>query len=98
MAQWLRVLKASQVVVAPAFNPSTWEAEAEAGESLSLGLAWSTECVPGHPRLEKSCLGKRVLNVPQRVEFRSQALQWAGGGIHATLALGRDNTLLGLCG
>ena len=43
MAQWLRVLKASQVVVAPAFNPSTWEAEAEAGESLSLRLAWSTE-------------------------------------------------------
>jgi hypothetical protein len=25
------------------FNPSTWEAEAEADGSLSLGLTWSTE-------------------------------------------------------
>ena len=32
-------------MVAQAFNPSTWEAEA--GEFLSWGLAWFTEWVPG---------------------------------------------------
>jgi hypothetical protein len=31
----------SQAVVVPAFNPSSWEAEA--GRFLSLRLAWSTE-------------------------------------------------------
>jgi hypothetical protein len=30
-------------VVAHAFNPSTWEAEAEAGGFLSLRPAWSTK-------------------------------------------------------
>jgi hypothetical protein len=33
--------KGGQAVVAHAFNPSTWEAEA--GRFLSLKLAWSTE-------------------------------------------------------
>ena len=33
----------SRVVVAHAFNPSTWEAEAEAGVFLSLRPAWSTK-------------------------------------------------------
>jgi hypothetical protein len=36
-------------VVARAFNPSTWEAEA--GRFLSLRLAWSTKRVPGQPEL-----------------------------------------------
>ena len=34
-------------MVAHAFNPSTWEAEA--GGFLSLGPAWSTEWVLGQP-------------------------------------------------
>jgi hypothetical protein len=36
-----------QAVVAHAFNPSTWEAEA--GRFLSSRPAWSTEWVPGQP-------------------------------------------------
>ena len=35
-------------MVAHAFNPSTWEAEADG--SLSLRPAWSTEQVPGQFR------------------------------------------------
>jgi hypothetical protein len=38
-------------MVAQAFNPSTWEAEA--GEFLSLRPAWSTEWVPGQPGLHR---------------------------------------------
>jgi hypothetical protein len=34
-------------VVEYAFNPSTWEAEAEAGGFLSSRPAWSKEWVPG---------------------------------------------------
>jgi hypothetical protein len=36
-----------QAVVAQAFNPSTWEAEAEAGGFLSPRPVLSTECIPG---------------------------------------------------
>jgi hypothetical protein len=45
-------------VVAHAFDPSTWEAEA--GGFLSSRQAWSTERVPGQPGLhrEKPCLEK----------------------------------------
>jgi hypothetical protein len=41
-------------VVAHAFNPSTWEAEA--GGSLSSRPAWSTEWVPGQPGLHRETL------------------------------------------
>jgi hypothetical protein len=41
-------------VVAHAFNPSTWEAEA--GGFLSLRPAWSTEWVPGQPGLYRETL------------------------------------------
>jgi hypothetical protein len=41
MAQWLKTLAVSWAVVAHAFNPSTWEAEA--GRFLSSRPAWSTE-------------------------------------------------------
>jgi hypothetical protein len=46
-------------VVAHAFNPSTWEAEA--GGFLSLRPAWSIEWVPGQPggHTEKPCLETR---------------------------------------
>jgi hypothetical protein len=45
----------NQAVVAHAFNPSTWEAEAS--RFLSSRPAWSTEWVPGQPGLytEKPC-------------------------------------------
>jgi hypothetical protein len=45
-------------VVAHAFNPSTWEAEA--GGFLSLGPAWSTEWVPGQPELHKETLSQKT--------------------------------------
>jgi hypothetical protein len=41
-------------VMANAFNPSTWEAEA--GEFLSLRPVWSTELVPGQSRLLRETL------------------------------------------
>jgi hypothetical protein len=41
-------------VVAHAFNPSTWEAEA--GRFLSSRPAWSTEWVPGQPGLHRGFL------------------------------------------
>ena len=40
-----------------AFNPSTWEAEG--GGSLSLRLAWSTECVPGQPEPHRETLSEK---------------------------------------
>jgi hypothetical protein len=46
--------KQSRVVVAHAFNPSIWEAEA--GEFLSSRPAWSTEWVPGQPGLHREIL------------------------------------------
>ena len=46
----------SGTVVARAFTPSTWEAGAgaEAGGSLSLRSAWSTEQVPGQSGLHRN--------------------------------------------
>jgi hypothetical protein len=44
-------------VVAHAFNPSTWEAEA--GEFLSLRPAWSTEFQERQDYTEKPCLKKK---------------------------------------
>ena len=46
-----------QAVVAYAFNPCTWEAEA--GGSLSSRPAWSTEWVPGQPRLHRETLSQK---------------------------------------
>ena len=45
------------VVVAHAFNPSTWEAEA--GRFLSLRPAWSTKWVPGQPGLHRETLSQK---------------------------------------
>jgi hypothetical protein len=44
----------SWAVVAHAFNPSTWEAEA--GGYLSLRPVWSTEWIPGQPGLHGETL------------------------------------------
>ena len=49
----------SQVVVVHTFNPSTWEVEA--GRSLCLRPAWSTERVSGLCNCtEKLCLEKQT--------------------------------------
>jgi hypothetical protein len=45
------------MVVAHAFNPSSWEAEA--GGFLSLRPAWSTEWVPGQPELHRETLSRK---------------------------------------
>jgi hypothetical protein len=48
----------SQAVVAHAFNPITWEAEA--GRFLSSRPAWSTEWVPGQPGLYRETLSPKT--------------------------------------
>ena len=61
LKQKLCIFVAGQMV-AHVFNPSTWKAEA--GESLSLRPAWSTERVPGQPGQHREILSrpsKRVL-------------------------------------
>jgi hypothetical protein len=45
-------------VVAQAFNPSIWEAEA--GEFMSSRPAWSTEWVPGQPGLYRETLSRKI--------------------------------------
>jgi hypothetical protein len=47
-------------MVAHAFNPSTWEAEA--GGFLSSKPAWSTEWVPGEPGQHRETLSRRNKN------------------------------------
>jgi hypothetical protein len=47
-------LESRRAVVAHAFNPSTWEAEA--GGFLSSRSAWSTKWVPGQPGLHRETL------------------------------------------
>jgi hypothetical protein len=47
-----------QAVVAHAFNPNTWEAEA--GGFLSSRPAWSTEWVPGQPGLHRETLSQKT--------------------------------------
>ena len=51
---YLKESTSRAVVVAHAFNPSTWEAEA--GRFLSSRPAWSTEWVPGQPWLHRENL------------------------------------------
>ena len=44
--------------MAHAFNPSSWEAEA--GRSLSVRPAWSTEKVPGQPGPHRETLYQKT--------------------------------------
>jgi hypothetical protein len=44
-------------IVAHAFNPSTWEAEA--GEFLSSRPAWSTKWAPGQSKLYRETMSKK---------------------------------------
>jgi hypothetical protein len=50
----------SQAVVVHAFNPSTREAEAEAGGFLSSRPAWSTKWVPGQTELHRETLSQKT--------------------------------------
>jgi hypothetical protein len=59
-------------MVAHAFNPSTWEAEA--GRFLSSRPAWSTEWVPGQPEIHRETLSqknkqKTKTKNPQKIFF-----------------------------
>ena len=59
MAEGLHKEYKSQLgVVAHAFNPSTWEAEA--GGFLNSRPAWSTEWVPGQPGLHRETLSRKT--------------------------------------
>jgi hypothetical protein len=55
-----QMLSYSWAVVANAFNPSTWEAEA--GGFLSSRSAWSTEWVPEQPGLHRDTLSRKTKN------------------------------------
>jgi hypothetical protein len=60
MNKWIKLdlrIVSSRAVVAHAFNPSNWEAEA--GEFLSSRPAWSTEWVPGQPGLHRETLSRK---------------------------------------
>jgi hypothetical protein len=54
----LRTKECSRAVVAHAFNPSTWEAEAD--RFLSSRPAWSTEWVPGQSGLYRETLSRKA--------------------------------------
>ena len=45
-------------MVAHAFNPSTWEAEVEAGRFFSSRSTWFAEWIPGQPGLYKEILSR----------------------------------------
>jgi hypothetical protein len=60
-------------VVAHAFNPSTWEAEA--GEFLNLRPAWSTERVPGQPGLHRETLSRKSKNKTKTKQNKQQQQQ-----------------------
>jgi hypothetical protein len=52
-------------MVAHAFNPSTWEAEASG--FLSSRPAWSTECVPGQPGLHRETLSRKTKKKKKKI-------------------------------
>jgi hypothetical protein len=69
----------SQAVVAHAFNPSTWEAEA--GGFLSSRPAWSTEWVPGQPGLHRETLSRKT-NQPTKKNQKEKKVNFMCGGRH----------------
>jgi hypothetical protein len=60
-------------MVARAFNPSTWEAEA--GEFLSSRPAWSTELVPGQPGLYRETLSQKTKK-KKKIRFQNSGLSY----------------------
>jgi hypothetical protein len=61
----LKLHQSSWAVVAHAFNPSTWEAEA--GGFLSLRPAWFTGLVPGQPGLRRETLSRKQNKTKQKI-------------------------------
>ena len=59
-------------VVAHAFNPSTWEAEA--GGFLSSRPAWSTKWVPGQPGLHRETLSQKNQKKKQKTTTTTKNL------------------------
>jgi hypothetical protein len=57
-------------VVAHAFNPSTWEAEAVG--FLSSRPAWSTEQVPGQPGLHRETLSRKTKKQTKKKKNRQR--------------------------
>jgi hypothetical protein len=57
LCKWTLKKSSQPGMVAHAFNPSTWEAEA--GEFLSSRPAWSTEWIPGQPGLHSVTLSRK---------------------------------------
>jgi hypothetical protein len=68
---------ASPGVVAHAFNPSTWEAEA--GEFLSSRPAWSTERVPGQPGLHRETLSRKTKKKKKKKERKEKKKEKRNG-------------------
>jgi hypothetical protein len=69
-------------VVAHAFNPGTWEAEAEAeaGGFLNSRPAWSTKWVPGQPGLRRETLSQNNNNNKKKNLSRSPSPVGVGLG------------------
>jgi hypothetical protein len=62
-------------VVAHAFNPSTWEAEA--GGFLSSRPAWTTKWVPGQPELYRETLSQKTNKQTKKFSIGSDnVVQW----------------------
>jgi hypothetical protein len=55
-------------VVAHAFYPSTWEAEA--GGFLSLRPVWSTKWVPGQPGLYRETVSQTLPPPPKKKDIK----------------------------
>jgi hypothetical protein len=65
----------SQAMVAHAFNPSTWEAEA--GGFLGLRPAWSTEWVPGQPGPHRETLSQKQ-NKTKQNKIKQKFITYSG--------------------
>jgi hypothetical protein len=61
-------------VVAHAFDPSTWEAEA--GGFLSSRPAWSTECVPGQPGEHRETLSRKIKKKKKNINIKNRNQQF----------------------
>lgn len=76
-------------VVAHTFDASTWEVEA--GDSESWRPAWSTEWVPGQPRLQSETLSQKT---KQKQKCLSSWFFFGDRVTHSTAQLGLELTIL----